>query len=75
MAIKKSICAVLIVSMLAGCATTTNSKSSSSTKDGTQSSSEYKKDEGKGIENFWGALGIGLLAALIFKSAPKEAYR
>lgn len=74
MAIKKSICAVLIVSMLAGCATTTHSKSSASTRDGTQETAEYKKDEGKGIENFWGALGLGLFVALIFKTAPKEAY-
>lgn len=72
---KKLIIAVLVVSMLAGCATKTNSKSSSSTKDGNQTSSEYKKDEGKGFENFWGAVGIGVLMGIIFKAAPKEAYR
>lgn len=71
---KKVICYLLIATVMSGCATSSFSKSSSSTKDGTQSSSEYKKDEGKGFENFWSILGIGLLMGIVFKTAPKEAY-
>jgi hypothetical protein len=66
---------MLIVSVVSGCATTSVSKATSSTRDGTQSSSEHKKDEGKGFENFWNILAVGLLMGIVFKTAPKEAYR
>lgn len=47
-------------------------ESRSSTKDGTQSSSEYKRDEGKGFENFRSILGIGLLMVLFLKQPQKR---
>jgi uncharacterized protein YceK len=64
------------MALLSGCASTTSSSSSSEAgREGTKSNSTYSKVDGKGFETFWTIIGMALLMGIVFKTAPKEAYR
>lgn len=69
----KKITALILAATIAlnGCAMIeSRSKSTSDS-----SEAGYKKEEVSGSGDFLKALGFGLLIGIIFKAAPKEAYK
>jgi hypothetical protein len=70
---RKKITAMILAStiMLNGCAMIESR--SKSTPDSSEAS--HKREEVSGSGDFLKALGFGLLIGIIFKAAPKEAYR
>jgi uncharacterized protein YceK len=72
----KLILALIIASLVSsGCTTVIKTGGSVEQSDGTKKSTTYdKREKPEGFDALLGALGVGLMMALIFKAAPKEAY-